>query len=210
MTVKPETVDDYLLAGCGRCSLGGTPECKVHRWSAELLLLRALLLETDLTEEIKWGAPCYTLGGKNVIILGALKGNVSLSFFRGHELDDATGLLEKSGENSQIARVMRFHDVASITTQKQTILAFIQQAIALEASGKAKPVVKAVEMPYPEELLQICETHPEFEEAFSALTPGRQRGYLIYFSSAKQSKTRQARIQKCMPKIFEGKGWNEY
>lgn len=209
MTIKPETVDQYLASGCGRCELGGTPQCKVQPWVEELHLLREILHESDLTEEIKWGAPCYTHGGKNVLMMSALKECVTISFFQGALLKDPENILEKPGENSRFARYIRFTDSKTIRSQKATILDYIQEAIENEKAGKKVDVSKDDGPEYPEELLQKFEADPDFEEAFSALTPGRQRGYLLHFSSAKQSKTRTARIEKFTPKIFEGKGWNE-
>ncbi len=209
MPLKPETVDQYLENGCGRCEFGGTPQCKVRPWVEVLSSLRSIINESALTEEIKWGAPCYTYAGKNILTLSALKESVVVSFFRGAELQDLENILEKPGKNSRFARYIRFTDAERISTLNSAILAYIREAIELEKSGKKAEASKDVSLEYPEELIQIFEAKPDFEEAFSALTPGRQRGYLIYFSSAKQSKTKVARIKKFMPKIFEGKGWNE-
>jgi uncharacterized protein YdeI (YjbR/CyaY-like superfamily) len=209
MTIKPASVDQYLESGCGRCKLGGTPDCKVHSWDEELRQLRAILQESDLAEEIKWSAPCYTHGGKNILTLSALKESVVLSFFRGAQMTDPENILEKPGDNSRFARYIRITDAQSIAPLKATILAYVGEAIALEASGKPLEASDDDSLDVPEELIQAFEASPEFEEAFSALTPGRQRGYLLHFSSAKQSKTRTARIERAMPKILVGKGWNE-
>ncbi|MBV7330423.1 YdeI/OmpD-associated family protein [Chloroflexi bacterium TSY] len=209
MSVKPENVDQYLESGCGRCEFGGTPQCKVQSWDEELRLLRGILQESRLTEELKWGAPCYTHNGKNILMLSALKESVTISFFRGALMKDPENVLEKPGENSRFARYIRFTNVETVATLKPAILRYIQEAIELENSGKKSDVSNDVPLEYPEELIQMFEANPDFEEAFSALTPGRQRGYLIHFTSAKQSKTKTARIEKCMPKILIGKGWNE-
>lgn len=209
MPIKPENVDQYLESGCGRCEFGGTPQCKVHAWDEELRLLRETVQASELIEEIKWGVPCYTQDGKNILTLSALKDSVVLSFFRGAEMKDPENILEKPGENSRFARYIRFTDVQTVTSRKRAILSYIQEAIALEKSGKQAEASNDVPLEYPEELMQMFEMNSSFAEAFSALTPGRKRGYLIYFSSAKQSKTKFARIEKCMPKIFMGKGWNE-
>lgn len=209
MPVKPKNVDQYLESGCGRCKLGGTPECKVHGWEEELRLLRGIILESGLTEEIKWSAPCYTHEGKNLLMLSALKDSVVVSFFQGARLADPENILEKPGENSRFARYMRFTDSQTVAARKPAIFRYIHEAVNL---GDAEPRADNGQdaLPdYPEELIQAFEEHPDFEEAFAALTPGRQRGYLLHFTSAKQAKTRSARIEKAMPQIFAGKGWNE-
>ena len=209
MSVKPENVDQYMESGCGRCEFGGTPQCKVKFWVEELRLLRGILQKSDLTEELKWSVPCYTHNGKNILILSALKESVIVSFFRGAQLKDPENILEKPGENSRLARYIRFTDAQTIASLKHTILRYIQKAIKIENSGKRMDVSNDAPREYPDELIQMFQENPDFEEAFSALTPGWERGYLIHFSSAKQSKTKTARIEKCMPKIFIGKGWNE-
>ena len=113
MPIKPESVDQYIDSGCGRCEFGGTPQCKVVPWTSELRLVRGILNESDLTEEIKWGAPCYTNSGRNILMLSALKEGVVVSFFRGAELEDTAEILEKPGENSRFARYVRFTSVDS-------------------------------------------------------------------------------------------------
>jgi len=209
MPVKPDNVDQYLESGCGRCEFGGTPQCKVNSWVEELRLLRGILQASGLTEEIKWGAPCYTHSGKNILMLSALKECVTVSFFQGAQLKDPENILEKPGANSRFARYIRFTDAQTIASLKPAILSYIQEAVEIEKSGKKLDVSNDAPQEYPDELIQMFEANPDFKEAFSTLTPGRQRGYLIHFSSAKQSKTRTTRIEKCMPKIFTGKGWNE-
>ena len=209
MPVKPENVDQYLASGCGRCEFGGTPKCKVQSWVEELHLLRGILQESGLTDEIKWGAPCYTLEGKNILMLSALKESVVVSFFRGAQMKDPEKILEKPGKNSRFARYIRFRDTQSISTLKNAILSYTQEAIKLERSGNKVNISNNAPLEYPDELIQMFDARPDFAEAFFTLTPGRQRGYLIYFTSAKQSKTKTSRIEKSMPKIFIGKGWNE-
>ncbi len=209
MPVKPENVDQYLSSGCGRCELGGTPQCKVQSWVEELRLLRGILQESGLTEEIKWGAPCYTLYGKNILMLSALKESVVVSFFRGAQMKDPENILEKPGENSRFARYIRFKNTQTISTLKDTISNYIKDAVELEILGKKATVIEDMPLEYPDELIEMLDARPDFAEAFNSLTPGRQRGYLIYFTSAKQSKTKTARIERSMPKIFIGKGWNE-
>lgn len=209
MPIKAENVDQYLADGCGRCEFGGTPQCKVHSWDDELNQLRSILLESDLIEEIKWGAPCYTSEGKNILMLSALRESVVISFFRGAELKDPENVLSKPGKNSRFARYMKIKDVQSIPQLKSIILSYIKEAITLEKTGSRKPGDDQT-LEYPVELIQAFESNPEFKEAFSKLTPGRQRGYLLHFSSAKQSQTRTNRIEKFKPRIFDGLGWNEW
>jgi uncharacterized protein YdeI (YjbR/CyaY-like superfamily) len=210
MPIKPESVDQYLVSGCGRCKFGGTPQCKVNLWTKELASLRKILSATDLTEVIKWSAPCYTANGKNILMLAALKDCTILSFFRGAELPDLEHVLEMPGENSRFGRYMKFTSTKQIAARKQVIIDYVGAAVALEASGKKPAAVNDGLPPVPAELTEMFETSPAFRDAFFALTPGRQRGYLLHFTSAKQSKTRTARIEKCKPTIFEGKGWSEY
>lgn len=198
-------IDQFLLEGCMRCSKGATPSCKVHRWTEILKFLRQLLLETELQEERKWGMPTYTLNGKNVVILGVFKESCVLSFLKGGLLEDSYKILDLPGPNSQVGRFLRFTSIQQAKQLKKEIKEYITQAIEIERSGK-KPESKPTVHVLPEELLQKFGEHPGLENAFQALTPGRQRGYLIHFSEAKQSSTRVTRIEKYVPKIFLGKG----
>ncbi len=198
-------IDQFLLEGCMRCSLGATPACKVLLWTDILEFLRQLILETKLQEERKWGMPTYTLNGKNVVILGVFKESCVLSFLKGELLEDPFQLLERPGPNSQKSRFIRFTQLSQAQEIEDEIKEYLLQAIEVERLGKkasAKPVIPVL----PEELLQKFAEHPGLESAFLALTPGRQRGYVIHFSEAKQSTTRLNRIEKCLPKIFAGKG----
>jgi len=203
---QPNTqIDQFLLEGCMRCPKGATPDCKVHRWTDILEFLRQLLLETELQEERKWGMPTYTLNGKNVVILGVFKESCVLSFLKGGLLEDPYQILERPGPNSQEGRFIRFTLLSRAQEIEDIIKEYILQAIEVERSGKksiSKPTIPVL----PEELLQKFAEHPGLEAAFFALTPGRQRGYLIHFTGAKQSPTRLSRIDKCVPKIFAGKG----
>jgi uncharacterized protein YdeI (YjbR/CyaY-like superfamily) len=200
-----DSVEGYLEQGCMRCSLGGTPQCKVHRWRNELVALRALLLECGLTEESKWGMPCYTINGKNVIMLSAYKEFACLSFFKGSLLQDTFELLVKPGEHSQASRYLKFTDTSEIQTQIMAVKDYIFQAIEIEKAGKEVSFKKNPE-PMPVELEQVFELDEALETAFFALTPGRQRGYIIYFSQPKQSQSRFNRIEKCREKILNGEG----
>ena len=203
---QPNTqIDQFLIEGCMRCSLGATPACKVLLWTDILEFLRQLILETELQEERKWGVPTYTLNGKNVVMLGVFKDSCVLSFIKGQLIPDPKGLLELPGPNSIGGRILRFTKLSQATLLEKDIRHYLQEAILVEQSGKkAEPSSSPQELP--EELLQKFVEHPGLEAAFFALTPGRQRGYLIHFSGAKQSPTRLSRIEKCIPKIFAGKG----
>lgn len=201
-------VDEYFTVGCGRCPLGNTPECKVNKWKDELRLLRALVLECGLSEESKWGFPCYTLQTENILLLGAFKEYCALSFFKGVLLDDPAGILSKPGENSQAVRLIRFGNVREITGQAALLKTYIYAAIEVEKAG-LKVAFKKTQDPIPEEFRHKLDENPALQIAFDALTPGRQRGYLLYFSAPKQPQTRQNRIEKCMQQILDGKGLHD-
>jgi len=206
MTIKPESVDDYLTQGCGRCRLGGTQECKVHPWSKELEQLRQLMLDSGLVEGIKWGVPCYCLDGKNIAVVAALKDFCSLSFFQGAGSNDPHGILEKPGPNSQAARLVKITSCSQIKTLRPALVALISQAIELQGTGFQSPKQTSDTMERPKELLDAFSKEPDFQRAFEALTPGRQRGYLLHFSGAKQAKTRSDRIEKHRSRILNGQG----
>lgn len=209
MTKKPNDFAGYLKHGCGRCPLGDTPECKVHAWQPELKVLRELMLQGGLVEEIKWSVPCYTHRGKNIAVVAALKDHCSLSFFKGAGLDDPSGVLERPGENSQAARVLRLTSAKQIRGLGPIIEGFIRQAVALEESGYKPPTTSPAQMDWPSELVRVLEGDSRLREAFEALTPGRQRGYLLYIAGAKQSKTRMDRIEKNRERILNGLGLHD-
>ncbi len=203
-----QTVEQYLTSGCGRCDFFNTPRCKVNTWRNELAALRKILLTTGLQEEIKWSMPCYTFNGKNVVMLSALKDYCALSFFKGSLLKDEKRLLHKPGENSQAARVMRFTTLNDINKLRSVIKAYITEAIELEKSG-AKISFKKDAPEFPDELKQKLKENPQLKIAFEKLTPGRQRGYIIYFTQPKKSVTRLSRIDKCTPRILQGRGLHD-
>lgn len=203
MTKNPS---DFFLIGCGRCDLGGTPDCKVHTWTKELALLRQIMLETGLTEDAKWGVPCYTFDGKNVVIIAAYKDSCVLSFFKGSLLSDPDGILEKIGENAQHGRVIRFTDTRKIEMYRESILRAVYGAIEVEKSGVKLPSLSADELEIPEELKDVLANDFAVNEAWNSLTSGRKKGYIFYFSAPKQSATRIRRIEKYIPLILEGKG----
>jgi uncharacterized protein YdeI (YjbR/CyaY-like superfamily) len=207
-TIPNPGVDAYLTTGCGRCSLFNTPQCKVHRWPAILTRLRGILLESPLTEEVKWGVPCYTWQGGNVILLSALNDCCTLSFLKGALLPDPQGLLQKPGPNTQAARLLRFTAVEEVGAIESALRTFIGQALEVEKAGLRVETPRNPE-PIPEQLQHKLDELPALREAFFALTPGRQRAYILYFSDPKQIKTRFARIEKCLPQILAGKGLHE-
>lgn len=202
-------IDNYIAEGCGRCPLVSTPGCKVNTWREELKQLRQILLETELTEELKWSFPCYTYENANIVMITAFKDNCTLSFFKGVLLKDPHNILVQQGKNTQAARVIRFTSVDEIVELESVIKDYIAEAIEVEKSGLKVEYKDTSQFDFPDELLSMFEDDPAFSAAFEALTPGRQRGYLLHFSSAKQSKTRVSRIEKCKPMIFEGKGLHD-
>lgn len=202
-------VDQYLIDGCGRCKLYATPECKVHKWSRQLLELRRIVLESGLEEELKWSMPCYTYKGKNVLILAAFKDFCSLNFFKGSLIDDRYGLLEKAGENSNVARLLKFTELEDILAREDAIKWYLAEAIEIERLNKKVPASDIKHPEVPAELTAFFEQDPILKQAFYALTPGRQRGYLLHFTQAKKSETVIARIEKNIAKIMEGKGMME-
>ena len=199
-------VDLYLAEGCGRCPLWQTPQCKVHDWQVELKALRPILLNCGLTEELKWKMPCYTFENNNVVLMSAFKEYCALSFFKGALLKDPQGILEKPGENTQAARLIRFTNVQQIVDLAPVISAYIAEAIAVEKAGLTVEFKQVDELAIPAELQDKFDDDPAFQMAFEALTPGRQRGYILHFAGAKQSSTRTSRIAKYMQKIFDGQG----
>lgn len=202
-------VDQYLIDGCGRCSLYRTPECKVHNWTEELKLLRSIVLESGLQEEFKWKQPCYTYNGGNILIVTAFKDYACIAFFKGSLLEDSYNMLVQPGENSQAARQLRFTSLNSITENEEAITRYILSAIEIEKQGKKVDFSAKKDLDYPEELQQKMDADGIFKKAFESLTPGRQRGYLLHFSSAKQSETRASRIEKYELHILAGKGMHD-
>ena len=176
------------------------------KWQEELKKLRAILLDSELTEELKWNQPCYTLQGKNVAILNGLKESCALAFFKGALLKDVHGVLTRPGQHTQLGRWFKFGSVREIAEMKSVLKAYIREAIEVEKSGVKLKLRKTSDLKLPEELQMMFDEFPDFKAAFDRLTPGRQRAYIFHFSGAKQSRTRESRIQKWMPQIFRGKG----
>jgi uncharacterized protein YdeI (YjbR/CyaY-like superfamily) len=179
---------------------------KDTHWQKEVRKLRRIVLDCGLTEELKWGNPCYTLDGTNIVLIHIFKEYCALLFFKGALLEDPKGLLVQQTENVQAARQLRFVSLQEITKKESVIKSYIKQAIRVEKAGIKFEFKKTAEFRMPEEFQKKLDSSRALEEAFYALTPGRQRGYLLYFSSAKQARTREARVVKYMPQILKGKG----
>lgn len=182
---------------------------KQTQWREELAELRDLVLECELTEEIKWGHPCYTNDGKNIVIIGGFKDYFALNFFKGALLKDDRCILVSPGENSQASRQIRLTNLEEVERNKSLLKSYIMAAIEVEKAGLDVVYKKEAEYEIPEELLLQFNEDMVFKNAFASLTPGRRRYYLIYFSEPKQSKTRLARIAKYRDRILEGKGFND-
>lgn len=182
---------------------------RAKNWQKEFGALREIALASNLTEDLKWGQPCYTLENANIVLIHGFKEYCAFLFFKGALLKDPNNILVQQTENVQAARQIRFTSVQQIEKMKTTLKAYIREAIEIEKSGLTVEFKKTDEFAVPEEFQRQLDETPGLKDAFEALTPGRQRGYLLHFSSAKQSKTREARIEKCIPMIFDGLGLND-
>jgi len=182
---------------------------KAKKWQEEFRKLRTIILGCGLTEELKWGKPCYTFQQSNVVLIHGFKEYCALLFMKGALLKDAKGILIQQTENVQAARQVRFTNVREIAKMEPIVKSYIKQAIEIEKAGLEVDYRKTSEFKVPEEFQNKLNAIPALRTAFDALTPGRQRGYLLYFSGAKQSKTRESRVEKCMPQILKGKGLDD-
>ena len=182
---------------------------KAEKWQEEFAKLRMIVLDCGLTEELKWGVPCYTLQNSNIVLIHGFKEYCALLFHKGALLQDPNGLLIQQTANVQAARQIRFTSVSEIVELEPLLKAYIEDAIAVENAGLQVDFKKTTEFSMPEEFINQLEEVPGLQDAFDALTPGRQRAYLLYFSAPKQSKTRVARIEKWIQPILEGKGLND-
>lgn len=202
------SVDSYLRDGCGRCEHYRTPACKVLQWTKPLEALRELILATGLDEELKWGSPCYSLDGKNVVMLAAFKAHCALSFFKGAALNDDEGLLERPGPNSKHVRMVKFVSLRDVAERRAAVKRLVEQAIALERAGvkvSSQPARDAL----PAELERRLAADARLKRAFEALSPGRQRSHALYVAGAKQAETRERRVERCAADILAGRGFNE-
>lgn len=182
---------------------------KAKTWKEESVRLRKIILDCGLTEDYKWMHPCYTVQNKNVVLIHGFKEYCALLFHKGALLKDTEGILVQQTNNVQAARQIRFTNVEQIDEMEQQIKAYIHQAVEIEKSGQKVEMKQTAEYTIPEELSQKFDEMPELKTAFEALTPGRQRAYLFYFSDAKQSKTRASRVEKYVKPILDGKGLND-
>ena len=182
---------------------------KAKKWQKEFERLRTIALSCELTEELKWGQPCYTLENKNVVIIQGFKEYCAVLFFKGALLKDSEGLLVKPGEHTQASRQIRFTNIREIVKMESVLSAYIHEAIDVEKAGLKVKRRKTTDLEMPEEFQTKLDESPALKTAFYALTPGRQRAYLFYFSQAKQSKTRESRVEKCRAQILKGKGLND-
>ena len=182
---------------------------KAQKWQEEYEKLRMIVLDCGLTEELKWGKPCYTFQNSNIVLIHGFKEYCALLFHKGALLKDPDGILIQQTKNVQSARQIRFTSVQEIIEMEPILKAYILEAIDVEKAGLEVEFKKTTEFTFPEEFINELEEVPGLQDAFDALTPGRQRGYILYFSAAKQSKTRESRIEKCMQKILDGKGLND-
>ena len=202
MITQPE---DYFAQGCGRCSRFATPACSSQTWASGLQALRHLCLGVGLVETAKWGHPCYTHHGRNIAILGALRGEFRLTFFNASLLQDTHQLLQHKGANSAHADTLSFTDASQVKAVASSLKAYLKEAMALAEKG-IKPVKVKRDLQLPNELKQALSADAELSAAFFKLTPGRQRSYVIFLSSAKKAETRVARIVACRERIMMGKG----
>lgn len=201
--------NEYFAKGCGRCARFATADCSTRRWLHGITELRRICLEAGLVETAKWGHPTYTHAGRNICIIGAFREDFRLNFMNASLLSNAEGLLEKPGPNSSEASQLRFTDNAAVKPLESFILQTIEEA-KRHAEAGTKPAKAATAMEWPEELISALDDDPEMAEAFHALTPGRQRSWLLHLSGAKASATKSARIIKARAKIIAGKGMGEY
>ena len=182
---------------------------KAKKWQEEFEKLRMIILDCQLTEELKWGCPCYTFQKSNIVLIHGFKEYCALLFFKGALLNDANGILIQQTENVQAARQIRFTNVREIVKMKTILKAYIYEAIEVEKAGLKVNFKKTIEFIIPEEFQKNLDKNPVLKTAFDALTPGRQRGYLFYFSQPKLSKTRESRVEKYIDRILDGMGLND-
>jgi uncharacterized protein YdeI (YjbR/CyaY-like superfamily) len=182
---------------------------RAKKWQKEMEKLRSIILECGLTEELKWGKPCYAFNNSNVVIIQGFKEYLALLFFKGFLLSDPNGILQKTGENTRVGRQIRFANLRQIAEMKTVLKAYIYQAIEVEKAGLKVNTKEKIPLKIPVELQEKLKENPDLKKAFNALTPGRQRAYSIYFSTPKQSTTRESRIKKSIRQILNGKGLND-
>jgi uncharacterized protein YdeI (YjbR/CyaY-like superfamily) len=182
---------------------------KAGKWQKEYEKLRTVVLGCGLTEELKWGCPCYTFQGSNIVLIHGFKDYCALLFFKGALLNDPNGILIQQTKNVQSARQIRFTNLREIAKMEKSLKAYIYEAIEVERAGLKVKLKKTEDFAIPEEFQKKLDKRPALKKAFTALTPGRQRQYIFYFSQPKQSKTRESRVEKYIPQILDGRGLND-
>ncbi len=201
-------IEDFFSKGCGRCKRFATPHCSTRRWDKALRDLRQLCLAAGLMETVKWGHPCYTHAGRNVVLIGAFQDDCRLSFLNAALLKDLSAVLEKPGPNTRHASIIRFTDNAQVTKMASLITAYLMEAMSYADAGIVPPnEIRPIDLP--DELVDALNADPELAKAFHKLTPGRQRSYVINLNTAKASATKTARITRFRSRILTGKGANE-
>lgn len=201
-------IEDYFTKGCGRCPRFDSPDCSTRRWAGGLRDLRAICSGAGLAEAVKWGHPCYMHAGRNIAIIGAFRGDCRVSFFNAALMRDPEGVLERQGANTHHADMIRFADEAVVARMAPTLTAYLKEAMGYAEAGVTPPR-SAVELEWPEELIDALDADPELAEAFHALTPGRRKSYVINLNGAKKPATRLARLAKFRGRILAGKGATE-
>lgn len=201
-------IEDYFTKGCGRCDRFGMPDCSTRLWAAGLAALRRLCLDAGLSEQVKWGHPCYMHAGRNIALIGAFRGDFRLTFFNAALLKDPEGLLEPQGPNTRNPDAIRFADAAQVAARAPAIRACLAQAMAYAERGITPPRDDSTR-DLPQELLDALDDDIELARAFAALTPGRRNSYAVALSGAKKPQTRFARIARFRDRIIAGKGANE-
>lgn len=196
---------EFFARGCGRCERFDTPDCSAQRWREGLAAVRALCLQAGLQETAKWGHPCYMHAGRNVAILGATRGDFRLNFFGAALLSDPDGQLERQGPNTQHPDALRFTDAADAERRAPVVLALLQEAMAHAAAGRRPPKTTAA-LELPQELAEALQADLVLATAFAALTPGRQKSYVLHVLGTQNPATRRSRIERCRDKILAGKG----
>lgn len=198
-------IEDFFSKGCGRCDRFATADCSTRQWAHGLNELRRICLASGLVETVKWGHPCYMHAGRNIVIIGAFRGDFRLSFFHAALMKDPEGVLEKQGPNTKHPDMIRFVDNAQVTKMEPVILSYLKEAMGYAQAG-VKPPKEESEIELPDELIEALDSDPELAEAFHGLTPGRKKSYAINLNSVKKSETRISRIAKFRDHILAGKG----
>jgi uncharacterized protein YdeI (YjbR/CyaY-like superfamily) len=202
-------IEDFFTLGCGRCDRWQTQRCSAHIWRGGLLELRRICRDMGLSEHVKWAHPCYMHAGRNICLIGALQADFRLNFMNPGLMTDPEGIMERQGPNTRVPDSIRFTDVAQVTEREAALRAYLAEAMGYAEQGILQEKV-AAEIELPQELVEALDSDTDLAEAFHALTPGRQRSYVIVLGQAKATATRVARIEKLRCKILAGKGANEY